>query len=276
MVIGLGAALLAAVLFGVAAVVQAIAARRYGLVSWMMAGVALVYLLGWLLHLVSIAFVPLYVAQVGIAASLVVTALLAATVVGEPLAARHWVAIGAMFAGLVLLVLAAGPVGSTHFETEHTLVLYLGAAVTLVLGLVVRRFSGRGQRCRARRPRRDRVRRVADLHPCPGRPAPGRGDHPARAHDRHLRPAGVLAVLDRPATRCGHGRERPADPARDGGAGRRRDRRLRRPGPRRVVAGRPHRLRPEHAGRPRAVRRRDPAGARRAARPRTRHRAADR
>ena len=36
MVIGLGAALLAAVLFGVAAVVQAIAARRYGLVSWMM------------------------------------------------------------------------------------------------------------------------------------------------------------------------------------------------------------------------------------------------
>ena len=142
MVIGLGAALLAAVLFGVAAVVQAIAARRYGLVSWMMAGVALVYVLGWLLHLVSIAFVPLYVAQVGIAASLVVTALLAATVVGEPLAPRHWVAIGAMFAGLVLLVLAAGPIGSTHFETEHTLVLYLGAAVTLALGLVARRFSG--------------------------------------------------------------------------------------------------------------------------------------
>ena len=38
MVIGLGAALLAAVLFGVAAVLQAIAARRSGLVSWMMAG----------------------------------------------------------------------------------------------------------------------------------------------------------------------------------------------------------------------------------------------
>jgi drug/metabolite transporter (DMT)-like permease len=142
MVIGLGAALLAAVLFGVAAVVQAIAARRHGLVSWMMAGVAAVYVLGWLLHLVAIAYVPLYVAQVGIAAALVVTALLAATVVGEPLAPRHWVAIAAMFAGLVLLVLAAGPVGSTHFETEHTLVLYAGAALTLGLGLVVRRFSG--------------------------------------------------------------------------------------------------------------------------------------
>jgi drug/metabolite transporter (DMT)-like permease len=143
MVIGVGAALLAAVVFGVAAIAQAIAARRYGLVSWMMAGVALVYVLGWLLHLVSIAYVPLYVAQVGIAAALVVTALLAATVVGEPLAPRHWVAIGAMFAGLVLLVLAAGPVGSTHFEPEHTVVLYLGAAVIFVLGLVARRSSGK-------------------------------------------------------------------------------------------------------------------------------------
>jgi drug/metabolite transporter (DMT)-like permease len=142
MVIGLGAALVAAVLFGVAAVVQAIAARRYGLVSWMMVGVALIYVLGWLLHLVSISLVPLYVAQVGIAASLVVTALLAATVVGEPLAMRHWVAIVAMFAGLVLLVLAAGPVGSSHFETEHTLVLYVGAALILGLGLLVRRLSG--------------------------------------------------------------------------------------------------------------------------------------
>src|SRR4051794_25674005 len=94
MVIGLGAALLAALVFGITSVVQAIAARRHRLVSLMMAGVGLVYLLGWLLHLLAIAYVPLYVAQVGIGVSLVVTAVLAATVVGEPLAVHHWVAIG--------------------------------------------------------------------------------------------------------------------------------------------------------------------------------------
>ena len=142
MVIGLGAALLAAVLFGVAGVVQAIAARRYGLFSWMMVGVGVIYLLGWGLHLVAIAYVPLYVAQVGIALSLVVTAILAATVVGEPLALRHWVAIATMVLGLVLVVVAAGPVGSTHFETARTLALYLGSAMTLLLGLVVSRFDG--------------------------------------------------------------------------------------------------------------------------------------
>jgi len=129
------------VLFGVAGVVQAVAARRYGLFSWMMVGVGIIYLLGWGLHLVAIAYVPLYVAQVGIALSLVVTAILAATVVGEPLAVRHWMAIATMVVGLVLVVLAAGPVGSTHFETEQTLMLYLGSAVTLVLGLLAARWD---------------------------------------------------------------------------------------------------------------------------------------
>jgi drug/metabolite transporter (DMT)-like permease len=142
MVIGLGAALIAAVLFGVAGVVQAIAARRHGLFSWMMVAVGVIYLLGWGLHLVAIAYVPLYVAQVGIALSLVVTAILAATVVGEPLALRHWLAIATMVLGLVLVVVAAGPVGSTHFETERTLVLYLGSGMTLVLGLAVSRYEG--------------------------------------------------------------------------------------------------------------------------------------
>src|SRR4051812_43775719 len=141
MLIGLGAALLAAALFGVAGVVQAIAARRYGLISWMMFGVGVIYLVGWGLHLVAIGYVPLYVAQVGIALSLVVTAVLAATVVGEPLAVRHWIAIATMVVGLVLVVLAAGPIGSTHFETERTLMLYVGSALTLVLGLLAARWD---------------------------------------------------------------------------------------------------------------------------------------
>lgn len=140
MVIGLGAALVAAVLFGVAAVVQAVAARRYGLISWLMALVGVTYLLGWVLHLVAIAKLPLYVAQVGIAVSLVVTALIAATVVGEPLAPRHWVAIGAMVIGLAILVVSSGPVGHNLFTTNRTLGLYGGFVVMLVLGLFALRL----------------------------------------------------------------------------------------------------------------------------------------
>ena len=140
MVIGLGAALMAAVLFGVAAVVQAVAARRHGLISWLMLLVGVMYLFGWGLHLVAIAHVPLYVAQVGIAASIVVTALVAAKVVGEPLATRHWAAIAGMVLGLGLLVVAAGPVGDEAFTTDRTLALYVGFAFTLVLGLAAMRL----------------------------------------------------------------------------------------------------------------------------------------
>ncbi len=145
MAIGLAAALLAAVLFGCAAVLQAVAARRYGLVSWLMVLVGVVYLAGWGLHLVAIARLPLYLAQVGIAGSLVVTALVAASVVGEPLAPRHWAAIVAMTFGLVVLVVSAGGVGTHHFDTGRTLGLYGVFFLLLVLGLAVLRLrDGRG------------------------------------------------------------------------------------------------------------------------------------
>jgi drug/metabolite transporter (DMT)-like permease len=142
MVIGLGAALLAAVVFGVAAVIQAVAARRHGLVSLLMVGVALTYMVGWGLHLVAIAYVPLYVAQVGIAASIVVTALIAARVVHEPLATRHWVAVVAMVCGLALLVGAAGHVGDHRFTDDRTLALYVGFVLTLLLGVAAMQLRG--------------------------------------------------------------------------------------------------------------------------------------
>ena len=261
MVIGLGAALLAAVLFGVAGVVQAIAARRYGLFSWMMVGVGVTYLLGWGLHLVAIAYVPLYVAQVGIALSLVVTAILAATVVGEPLALRHWIAIATMVVGLVLVVVAAGPVGSTHFETERTLMLYLGSAVTLVLGLLAARWQG---------PASGVVLGALAGIAYGGSPISTRA-----LVDPHLNAETILPALTvvsygllgfwlcslAPAPRGGDGGERPADPPGDPDPGHHRDHRLRRPGAGGVVAGRGHRVRPEHGRGPGAVRRRGQAGA---------------
>lgn len=142
MVIGLGAAIAGAVLFGIGAVVQAVAARRGPLVSALMALVVGMYVVGWLLHLVSIALVPLYVAQVGTSTSLAFTALAAARVVGEPLARRHWVAIAALVAGLGLLALAAGPVGHHRFEGVHAVGLCVALILLLVLGLGAVRVRG--------------------------------------------------------------------------------------------------------------------------------------
>ena len=142
MVIGLGAALLGAVLFGLGAVVQAVAMRRHGLLSPMMALVVGVYVLGWLFHLVALALTPLYVAQVGIALSLAITALAAALVVGEPLARRHWVAIAAQVGGLAVLAPAAGRVGRHHFDAADTAVLYAGLVVLLLLAAAALQVRG--------------------------------------------------------------------------------------------------------------------------------------
>jgi hypothetical protein len=142
MVIGLGAALLAAVLFGLGAVMQAVAARRGRLVSALMGLVVLLYVAGWGLHLVSIAMVPLYVAQVGVSASLAVTAVAAATVVGEPLAVRHRVAIGVLVGGLSMLAVTAGPVGDHRFDAAQVVALYTALVLLLVLGLLAFRLEG--------------------------------------------------------------------------------------------------------------------------------------
>ena len=134
MLLGLSAALLAAALFGALAVVQARVVRRRGLFSWAMALVVVVYLTGWLLHFVAIAKLPLYLAQVGVGSSLVVTALLASSVMGERLRPLHWLAVVAMVVGLGLLAVAAGPVGDSRFTTTTTLVLYAWLVVNAVLG----------------------------------------------------------------------------------------------------------------------------------------------
>jgi len=134
--LGLSAALLAAVLFGALAVVQAAVIRRRGLLSPMMLLVLALYLAGWLLHLVAITRLPLYLAQVGVGSSLVVTALVAASVMGEPLRLQHWVAVVAMAGGLGVLAVAAGSVGDSEFSTTTTVVLYLLLALNALLGWI--------------------------------------------------------------------------------------------------------------------------------------------
>ena len=162
---------------------------------------------------------------------------------------------------------AAGPVGSTDFETEHT-------ARALPRG---RGHAG----ARPRRRRFSRERPAASLLGALAGIAYGGSPISTRALvDPHLDAETIGAgahrsastacwgsgCVDRAATGCGHGRERAADAAGDVRPGRGRDRRVRRP----VRAG----WWPvavlgfalEHAGRAGAVRRRGQAGARRAAR----------
>ena len=116
MAIGLTAALVAAVVFGIASIIQAKAVRRLPtshaesatallvlLKQPLFLGAVALNLVGFVLHLVALRQIPLYLAQAGIAASLAVTALLAALLLHERLERRDWMAVGAVTVGLGLL-----------------------------------------------------------------------------------------------------------------------------------------------------------------------------
>ncbi|MFL6024327.1 MAG: hypothetical protein ACJ72O_13395, partial [Marmoricola sp.] len=86
---------------------------------------------------------PLYLAQVGVGSSLVVTAVLASFVMGEPLRREHWVAVLGMVAGLGVLAIAAGGVGQSRFTDRTTIALYSLLVVTAALGWLTWRWDHR-------------------------------------------------------------------------------------------------------------------------------------
>ena len=145
-VLGLAAGLLAALLFGFAAVAQAHAVRRFddapgSLAAFVLRsvrdpwtlGVVAAYLTGFLLHAVAIWLLPLYLAQTAIAMSLPVTAV-ASTLVHERLTAVHWSAIVAVTVGLVLLSASAGEVGSLVAGARFAVAIWVGVAVLALAG----------------------------------------------------------------------------------------------------------------------------------------------
>ncbi|MFY0408962.1 hypothetical protein [Solicola sp. PLA-1-18] len=119
---GLVAALAAAVLFGVAAIVQARAVRGLGeahhridprlvlrVVSQPTFVLAvLMNLAGFGLHLVALNSLPLFLAQAAISSSLAVTAVLAVRLLSEHLRPTDWGAVAAVVVGLAMLSFAAG------------------------------------------------------------------------------------------------------------------------------------------------------------------------
>ena len=152
--LGIAAGLLSAAVFGLGAVVQATAVRRFDTEPDTLAeflrrsvrdgrtwAVVLAYLAGFVLHAVAIWLLPLYLAQATVSMSLPVTALAAARV-EETLDRGHWGAVAAVSLGLVLLSLGAGEPGAVVTSTRFAVALWAGVAVLALCSIGARHLSG--------------------------------------------------------------------------------------------------------------------------------------
>jgi drug/metabolite transporter (DMT)-like permease len=146
MLIGLLLALGCSVCYGTATVLQAAATRSVhsgdtdsgvdaalllrALRQWRyLVGIALDGL-GFLLQVAALRLVPIYVVAAAIAASLAVTAIVAAWVLSTRLSAMEWAAVAVVCASLAMLGVAAGPEGTGHGPAG------LGWALLVIVGLV--------------------------------------------------------------------------------------------------------------------------------------------
>jgi drug/metabolite transporter (DMT)-like permease len=144
--IGLLLALGCSVCYGTASVLQAVATRSVEAGSGSGVDAALLlravrqwrYILGFgldgvgfLLQVLALRLVPIYVVAAALAASIAVTAIVAAWVLSARLSRAEWTAVGVVCAGLVLLGLAAGPEGSSRGPAG------LGWALLVVVGAVL-------------------------------------------------------------------------------------------------------------------------------------------
>ena len=155
MVLGLGAALIAAVLYGCASILQAIGARNVPSAAGLdprlavkllrqpaFLGALAMTLFGFLFHLAAVRSLPLFLAQTGIAVSLVVTALRAVRLFGDRLSPIEWGAVAGVVVGLVLLSASAGSVGTKPASHWLTVSLFVTMGVMVVLGFVASRYRG--------------------------------------------------------------------------------------------------------------------------------------
>ncbi|MGW1746141.1 hypothetical protein ACWCRD_11100 [Streptomyces sp. NPDC002092] len=151
-------ALGAAVCFGTATVLQAVAARTAGtggggeaalllraLRQWRyLAGLALDGL-GFLFQIVALRSIPIYAVAAALASSLAVTGVVAARLLQVRLSGTEWGAVGVVCAGLAMLGLASGAEGNREGSTALKYAMLAIAVVVLLLGLFGGRWSGRGR-----------------------------------------------------------------------------------------------------------------------------------
>ncbi len=149
-------AIAAAVCFGVATVLQAVAARSAPqsegvdprLLARLLGRLPFVVgigldLLGFVAELAALRSLPLFVVQAAIAGNLAVTAVVAARVLHTRLSVREWCAVAAVCAGLAMLGLAAGHEVPAHVSVRFKLVLLGCVAAIAVSGVLAGRLRGR-------------------------------------------------------------------------------------------------------------------------------------
>ena len=160
MLIGLLLALGCSVCYGTATVLQAQATRSVDVGSdsgvdaalllralrqWRyLAGIGL-DALGFLLQVAALRLVPIYVVAAAIAASLAVTALVAAWLLKVRLSTAEWAAVGVVCASLAMLGLAAGPEGSQHGPAGLGWALLAVVAAVFVAGAAAGRLGDRSR-----------------------------------------------------------------------------------------------------------------------------------
>lgn len=162
MLVSMLAAVLSAVCYGIAAVMQAIAVRAASnrsaeqvgeagqgvdpglLVRMMRQGLFLasiaIDLLGFVAQLVALRELPLFAVQAIMAANLAVTAVLAAWIMKARLAPREWLAVAGVVIGVALLGLSAGAQGATRVGSEFELGLIVAVVAVGIAGFAVARL----------------------------------------------------------------------------------------------------------------------------------------
>jgi drug/metabolite transporter (DMT)-like permease len=160
------AAVVAAICYGVAAVMQAVAVRVAsrrpangrpsgtalggvdpGLVvrmlhQWRFVASLGLDLIGFLAQLVALRRMPLFAVQAMIAANLAVTAVFAAWMIHIELAWREWLAVAGVVTGVGLLGSSAGAEGATGVSPEFKLSLIVAVAGIAVVGVLASRLRG--------------------------------------------------------------------------------------------------------------------------------------
>jgi drug/metabolite transporter (DMT)-like permease len=158
------AAVVAALCYGVAAVMQAVAVRAAshrrpngdqpvtalgsvdpGLIvrmlhQWRFVASLGLDTLGFLAQLVALRRLPLFAVQAMIAANLAVTAVLAAWMIHIELAWREWLAVAGVIAGVGLLGSSAGAQGATGVSPQFKLALIVAVAGVAALGILASRL----------------------------------------------------------------------------------------------------------------------------------------
>jgi hypothetical protein len=168
MLIGVAAALLACIGYGVSSVLQAYGARRSNaeaqdrgatgqvtatggptLRSTLGAALTTAFIVGVVLDVigftgsaVSARLIPLFLSQTIISANLVVTGVLGVAVLGVRLHTRDWVAIGTVVVSLVVLGLTAGHRGGENPDPVLHWGVLSGSILILVLGVGLIRLLG--------------------------------------------------------------------------------------------------------------------------------------